>query len=100
MSKQRTSRKSVEKILDVISDKSRKFELVVHQELGNRKNYWYSYSIVVKEPKYTDLTFIDGKLTVVKRNYATGWKYKETLLHTSSLKEAYDFAYKLLKASN
>lgn len=92
----RISRKRVQNLLDIISNESEKLELVAHQHL-NRKNYWYSYSIILKEPKYTDFTVEDGELKVVTRDYPTGWKYKETLLENTSLKEAYNFAYELFE---
>ena len=70
MKQRRISRPCVERLAECL-----KLRLVTHQNLGNRKDYYYSYSVVRDDEK---------------------GNYKETLLEDKELKEAYKFLGNLL----
>lgn len=85
----RTSRKEVEKILEVISTKELKYELIYHEFIGRWK---YSICTYTREPKLVD-----------HWGYVysyTNWEYKETVLGMTTLKNTYDFAVELLHKIN
>ena len=70
MTQHRISRLKVEKLADCLG-----YRLVTHQWLGDRKDYYYMYS-VVRDEKAT---------------------YKETLLSNKTLKATYDYLSDLLE---
>jgi hypothetical protein len=69
MKHSRTSRKQVEELCKLFNCR-----LVCYQRLGNRKDYWYEYSVINNETgefiaKYTTLKEANNKLIDKCREY-------------------------------
>ena len=80
----RISRKRVIEICNCLSNDKLKYELIVHQNLGNRKDYYYTYSIAI----YGKINYYeshDGSIIGGDR------KHKETVINNISLKQAYNY---------
>lgn len=85
----RVSRKKVQDILTVISDKQTEYRLITHQMLGDRKDYWYQYSII-KDTYEIDKNYV----TITRRGNRID---SEFIIKSVTLKEAYEKAIELLK---
>lgn len=87
--RRRTSRKQVEQILEAISTKKFKYELIPHQFCYGWK---YTICTYTREPKIVDAFGYEYSYT--------DWKFKERVLEMTTLKNAYDFSVELLHKIN
>ena len=87
--KNRTSRKQVQQILEAISTKTFKYELIPHEFCYGWK---YTICTYTREPKIVDAWGYEYSYT--------DWKFEERVLEMTTLKNAYDFSYELLHKIN
>jgi len=87
MKQSRLSQKRVSDILNAISTTNKTYRLVAHERLGNRKEPYYTFSIVVDEPIMSDNGY-----------YVKDYKRAvESIISDKSLKEVYDISMEMLK---
>jgi len=94
----RVSRKMIDELLNIINNSydDRRYELIINQNLGNRRDYWYTYGIKRMVPKYTDLSVVDGELKVVERDYQTGWKFDKVVADYMALKDVKSLLWNMM----
>lgn len=83
----RTSQKQVEKILSVLSNSNNVYRLVKYENLGNRANVYYTYSVVIDMPIISENGYYikDYKRAV------------ERVISNKSLKEVYDTMFQIMQ---
>lgn len=87
MKQSRLSQKKVNGILNAISTTTKIYRLVAHERLGNRKEPYYTFSIVVDEPILHESGY-----------YVKDYKRAvERIAEDKTLKEVYEVSMEILK---
>jgi len=83
----RISRKRVENILSVLSDNDKRYRLITHENLGDRKSVYYTYSVVIDKPVMSEHNYY-----VKSYNMAI-----EKVVSNKTLKEIYEIVFQIME---